>query len=160
MFGEGVPVKGAPFLISRNLMKGWIFMSNKRKRRSRTSTGKSKRESKRASSMAIPIIVAAVVLVIIAGAVLSIGTRQPATASQEVSTPQAQATNPIPFPDVARITVEETIDKLESGHAVLVDVRSKSSYDTLHAEGAVSVPENEIETRGDDLPRDVDLVLY
>jgi rhodanese-related sulfurtransferase len=56
--------------------------------------------------------------------------------------------------------VEETVDKLGSGQAVLVDVRSKSSFDTLHVEGALSFPENEIEGRLDELPQDVDLVLY
>lgn len=110
--------------------------------------------------MAIPIIVAAVLLVIIVGAVLSIEAQRPGTASQEVSSPQAQATRSLPYPGVARITLEETVDKLDSGQAVLVDVRSKSSFDTLHAEGAVSVPENEIQARLDELPRDVDLVLY
>ena len=110
--------------------------------------------------MAIPIIVAVVVLVIIVGAVLSIETRRPGTASPGSNTPQAQATSSLPYPGVARITVEETVEKLDSGQAVLVDVRSKSSFDTLHAEGAVSVPENEIQTRLDELPRDVDLVLY
>jgi flagellar basal body-associated protein FliL len=135
-------------------------MSKKRKRRSRASMAKRKQRAKSASSLAIPIIVAAVVLVIIVGALLSIEARQPDTISPEMNTAQARATNPLPYPDVARITVEETIDKLGSGQAVLVDVRSKSSYDTLHAEGAVSIPENEIETRLDELPRDVDLVLY
>lgn len=135
-------------------------MSKKRKRSSRASRGKAKQGSRSASSMAIPIIVAVVVLVIIVGAVLSIETRRPATASPGSNTPQAQATSSLPYPGVARITVEETVEKLDSGQAVLVDVRSKSSFDTLHAEGAVSVPENEIQTRLDELPRDVDLVLY
>jgi hypothetical protein len=135
-------------------------MSKKRKRRRRASSGKRKQSSKSASSLAIPIIVAAVVLVIIVGAVLSIEARRPDTASPEASTPQALATSSLPYPDVVRITVEETADKLESGQAVMVDVRSKSSFDTLHAKGALSFPENEIETRLDELPQNVDLVLY
>jgi rhodanese-related sulfurtransferase len=56
--------------------------------------------------------------------------------------------------------VQETVDKLEDGQAMLVDVRSKSSYDALHAEGALSIPEQEMDARLDELPRDIDLVLY
>jgi cytoskeletal protein RodZ len=135
-------------------------MSKKRKRRSRSSTGKQKSGSKSFSSLAIPIIVAAVVLVIIVGAIVSIEARQPDTSSPSVNTAQPLATSSISNASVPRISVQETKDKLDGGQAVLVDVRSKSSYDTLHAEGAVSIPEAEMGGRLDELPHDVDLVLY
>ena len=135
-------------------------MSKKRKGRSRSATGKRKRGSKSSASLAIPIIVAVVVLAIIVGAVVSIEARRPDTTSPAANTAPAGATSSIPYPSVPRISVQETVDKLESGQAVLVDVRSKSSYDTLHAEDALSIPEREIEGRLDELPHDVDLVLY
>ena len=135
-------------------------MSKSRKRRGRTLTGKRKKKSKRATSLAIPIIVGAVVLIIIVGAAVSIEARRPGTASPSMNTAQPRATGSIPYPGVARISVQDTLDKLEAGQAVLVDVRSKSSYDTLHAEGAVSIPEQEIGTRLDELPHELDLVLY
>jgi rhodanese-related sulfurtransferase len=56
--------------------------------------------------------------------------------------------------------LEETVPKLEQGKAVLVDVRSRLSYDKAHAAGATSMPEEEIEARLSELPRDQDLVLY
>ena len=55
---------------------------------------------------------------------------------------------------------QETQDKLAQGQAILVDVRSKTSYDKSHAEGAISVPEDEIGARQNELPRDKDLILY
>jgi rhodanese-related sulfurtransferase len=66
----------------------------------------------------------------------------------------------MPSPTVQRIKLDETVDKLESGQAVLIDVRSKSSYDKVHAAGAVSIPEDTIESRLDELPRDREIILY
>lgn len=47
--------------------------------------------------------------------------------------------------DVPRVTVAEAKAALESGQAVIVDVRSAGSYDAGHIPGAVSIPLNEIE---------------
>jgi rhodanese-related sulfurtransferase len=46
------------------------------------------------------------------------------------------------------------------GQAVLVDVRSKASYDKSHAAGAISMPEEEVGARVDELPQDKDIILY
>jgi rhodanese-related sulfurtransferase len=56
--------------------------------------------------------------------------------------------------------VDETQEKLAQGEAILVDVRSSTSYAKSHAAGAVSIPEEEMEARQNELPRDKDLVLY
>jgi rhodanese-related sulfurtransferase len=76
------------------------------------------------------------------------------------NTAQALATGSIPFPDVPRIALQEAKDKLDGGQAVLVDVRSKQSYDRSHAAGAISIPETEIDARMDEFPADKELVLY
>ena len=55
---------------------------------------------------------------------------------------------------------EETQNKMALGQAILVDVRSKASYDKSHAEGAISIPEAEMGARVDELPRDKDIILY
>jgi rhodanese-related sulfurtransferase len=77
-----------------------------------------------------------------------------------VVTAQPLSTSGIPYPDVPRISLQETTEKLEQGQAVLVDVRSRASYDKAHATGALSMPEEELDARLNELPRDQELVLY
>lgn len=48
--------------------------------------------------------------------------------------------------EVPRVTVEETLAAIESGEAVVVDVRSPESYQVSHIPGALSIPLAEIET--------------
>jgi hypothetical protein len=137
----------------------------KHKGRARASrTGK--RQAAGPSSFAIPIAVTVVVLALIVGVVLSSQSRwlraeaQPGAVAAPIATAQARATSSLPYPDVPRVTLQETVDALEQGRAVLVDVRSRSSYDKAHATGALSFPEEEIQARMHKLPADKDLVLY
>jgi rhodanese-related sulfurtransferase len=58
------------------------------------------------------------------------------------------------------MAVREAYERQVAGEAVLVDVRSAGAYGQSHVAGAISVPEGELLDRLDDLPRDVDLVLY
>ena len=124
------------------------------------------RQRQPTSSLVIPIVVAVVVLAIIGGIILSIERGQPASAElpgssvSQGSTALPLNTASIPFPLVRRATLEETQSKLEQGQAVLVDVRSKSSYDQGHAAGAISLPEEEVAARLVELPRDKELILY
>jgi 3-mercaptopyruvate sulfurtransferase SseA len=62
--------------------------------------------------------------------------------------------------DVLRIGAEEANALVEAGQAVLVDVRSAQSYASLHAAGAVSLPESKAPGRVDQLPTDQALVFY
>lgn len=75
-------------------------------------------------------------------------------------TAQPLSTKPPPNPGVPRATLDETWEKMERGEAVLVDVRSKASFDRSHAAGSISIPEEEIFARMDELPRDKEVVLY
>jgi hypothetical protein len=137
---------------------------SKRKRRSQATSSSRKRgrQSKNSTSLIIPIVVGLVVVAIIIGAIFSIENRRsPAVAGADgglssVATANPLSTQSIPYPDVPRISLQETQEKL----AVLIDVRSKESYDTAHAAGALSIPETEIDARLEELPRDIELVLY
>lgn len=103
---------------------------------------------------------ALVVVVMIAALILSVqggGAQSPVGTN---ATAQARAANPLPYPDVPRISVTEAWEGMQAGQVLLVDVRSQQSYNTLHAEGAVSVPEAEISARLEELPRDQNIVLY
>ena len=125
--------------------------------------GPSNRRSKKRQepSLVIPIIVGVVVVAIVIGAlVLAESGRSDSAAQPGQDTAQALNTQSIPYPNVPRVSLEEAQDKASKGQAVLVDVRSKSSYDKSHAAGAISVPEAEMEIRKDELPRDKELILY
>ena len=61
---------------------------------------------------------------------------------------------------VPRITIQETKQKLDAGTILLVDVRSRQSYDAGHIKGAVNIPLFETETRLSEFPRDKEVVLY
>ncbi len=136
---------------------------SKRKRSSRRSTPsrEQQRQTQSWASIAVPIVVGVAVLVVIAGAILLAESQRPAaSSSSSVNTAQPLDTQPIPYPNVPRVSLQDTQDLLAQGQAVLVDVRSKASYDQAHAVGALSIPEEEIDARLSELPRDKTLILY
>jgi flagellar basal body-associated protein FliL len=139
-------------------------MTRKRNKKTKHySTKKRKRPAKKQPSLAIPIVVGVVVVVLAIAVLVSLQERQSAVAggsSNAQATAQPLAPQAIPFPGVPRATLDETQNKLAQGKAVLVDVRSSASYAKSHAVGAISVPEEEIDARLNELPRDKDLVLY
>lgn len=59
-----------------------------------------------------------------------------------------------------RIEVAEAAQMLGHMDALFLDVRSPESYASGHIEGAINLPETEINTRGAGLPKDKDIVLY
>jgi hypothetical protein len=132
---------------------------DQRRRQART-------KEQKGPSLLIPSIVGVVVLAIIVGAILSIEGTQPATAGPAGgdlglgNTAQPLDTRSIPYPDVPRISPPEAQQKLEQSQAVLVDVRGKALYDAGHAAGAISIPEAEMATRLNELPRDQEIILY
>ena len=70
------------------------------------------------------------------------------------------ATTSTPNDGVRRMTTAELRDALEKGTAVVVDVRSAESYKVGHIKGAQNIPEAEIASRKDELPRDKTIALY
>src|SRR5437870_2646150 len=62
--------------------------------------------------------------------------------------------------DVRRITPAEARQALDSGKAIIVDVRDEASYKFGHAKGALWIPVNEIESRTKELPRDKMIITY
>jgi hypothetical protein len=138
---------------------------SKRKRRRPAPSDKSKRRGS-SSSIAIPIIVGVAVVGIIIG-VIMLRETQPSTAaalpgdvSGAAGTALPLSTNPPPNPEVPRASLDGTRDKIEKDEALLVDVRSKDSYDKAHAAGSISIPEAEVYARLSELPHDKEIVLY
>jgi len=48
--------------------------------------------------------------------------------------------------DIPRVTVDDAKAALESGKAIIVDVRSRQAYDMSHIKSAVYIPLADIET--------------
>ena len=61
---------------------------------------------------------------------------------------------------VRRITPEEARHALDTGKAIIVDVRDEGAYKAGHAKGALWIPVNEIESRIKELPRDKMIIAY
>jgi predicted sulfurtransferase len=62
--------------------------------------------------------------------------------------------------DAPRIAAEEAKRLAAKGEAIVVDVRPKMSYDFEHAEGAISIPLDELEGRLKELPRNKLIAAY
>jgi hypothetical protein len=62
--------------------------------------------------------------------------------------------------DVQRITLANAKELLDNGTAVLYDARSAKAYNSKHAAGAISLPENEVAARFNELPADKVLIFY
>ena len=97
------------------------------------------------------IILAVLVVVIGYGAVMMV---------QSTTTQLPQATAVPKVVEINRIQLDETKALLDSGQAILLDVRTAESYASQHASGAVSFPEDrELELLAT-LPKDKILIFY
>ena len=61
---------------------------------------------------------------------------------------------------VRRVTVTELKDLLAKNEAVVIDVRNQASYDVGHIRGARLIPETEVASHSDELPRNKLIVTY
>jgi len=130
-----------------------------KKKSQRRSNPRARRQQ--GKSPLIPIVVALVVIAMIVGVIISIegGTTTSAGSSQG-STALPLNTGSLPYPNVPRISVDESLAKQEQGQAILVDVRSTDAFAKSHAAGAISIPEDEMGDRMGELPRDKEIILY
>lgn len=66
----------------------------------------------------------------------------------------------IPFPQIERVDVASAKSALDSGQAVVVDVRDRVYYDDGHITGSISIPLSEIESRLGELNQSDWIILY
>ncbi len=93
----------------------------------------------------------------------SVPTPTPAmTVIVEPGNPSTPANLPQTEADVPRVTVEAALTALNSGAAVIVDVRSVESFVTQHIAGAISIPLTRIEDnpKGISLEKDQWIITY
>ncbi len=62
--------------------------------------------------------------------------------------------------DVNGVSLEELKDKMESGEAILIDVRPKEEFNESHIPGAVSIPIEELNEKLASLPKNCEVVAY
>jgi hypothetical protein len=66
----------------------------------------------------------------------------------------------LPYPNVPRVSPAEAHNQQQSGTGVIIDVREAQYYQESRAAGALSVPEEELLARIEDLPKDKSLIFY
>ncbi len=62
--------------------------------------------------------------------------------------------------DFETVTIDELVEKLESGKVTILDVRPESEYKQGHIANAVSIPINELSKRLKELPKRGEIVAY
>lgn len=80
--------------------------------------------------------------------------------NRQVPAAQAPIAEEIPYPEIARTSLEKAKAALDSGSAVLVDVRSAEAFAGQHIAGAVNIPTAEIETRLSELDPNAWIIPY
>ena len=90
---------------------------------------------------------------------------QPTSAPTQIIEPvftQPAGDIPLTEAEVPRVSIEEARAALESGAAIIVDVRSPSAFESGHIAGAISLPLGEIERNptGLSLAKDQWIITY
>lgn len=103
--------------------------------------------------------------ILLAAAIVTMGCQSDPIDSlgQETAITTQTKENPIPQvrSKVPRITAKELKSRLDSGEDILIiDTRTRSFYDSSHIAGSIQILGPEIAEHLDELPRDVDIVLY
>jgi hypothetical protein len=103
------------------------------------------------------------IILIAAGVVLMIGVAiwafVPGLFSSQSAEPTA-ATSNIPYPNVPRISLADAYAAWVAGNAVFVDVRGDTFYDATHIPGALSIPENLLNERQEQLNKSDWIITY
>ena len=86
--------------------------------------------------------------------------RKPTATFVPLITPSATPEGGAPQVHVPRISVATAREMADAGEAVLVDVRTKGTFEAAHIAGAISLPSDEIPDRYGELPTDRLIIYY
>ncbi len=64
------------------------------------------------------------------------------------------------YPEIQRVSIDEAKAALDSGSALIVDVRSADAYQNSHISGAINIPAEEIEARLGELDKAQWIITY
>jgi len=83
------------------------------------------------------------------------------TAPTPISTPLVEEGVPVTSGQVPRITPQELKALLDAdGSVVVIDTRSRASYEQGHIPNATHLPASEVDSRYQEISKDVKVVLY
>lgn len=80
--------------------------------------------------------------------------------SSTVSVTPTQIANRIPYPNIARISLDEAKQAWDQSSAIFVDTRGSQYYSQGHIAGALSIPEDELLTKLNQLSKDDFIITY
>lgn len=93
-------------------------------------------------------------------AVMLSNRQTPATALAPTIQPPAHAQQDIPYPAVPRISPADAKARMDSGEAVVVDVRDAEYYQAGRIAGAVSIPLSDVEAGRHELAKNAEILTY
>mgnify|MGYP003515756596 CR=1 FL=1 len=108
---------------------------------------------KKNNSIPLLILLSGGLLLIIAALMLA-NQNPPAASTTEISSEEEI------YPEIQRISIDETKAALDAGSALVVDVRSAEAYQGSHISGAINIPLEELEARLGELNKAEWIITY
>ncbi len=93
-------------------------------------------------------------LLLIVAAILFANQNPPASPTPAISHEEET------YPEILRVSLDDTKAALEAGTAVIVDVRSAEAYQGGHIAGAINIPLGELDTRLGELDKTQWIITY
>lgn len=115
------------------------------------------------------IILAVIAVLLVGGGILLwtmlAGPAAPTETAQNTTPPtalpaQGDEGSGIPYPNVARISLEEARQRFDAGTALFVDTRSAESFAAEHIVGALALSSPDLDARLKSLPADSLIITY
>jgi len=95
-------------------------------------------------------------LLLIVAAIL-LGNQNTSISSYPTSAPEHDEET---YPEIPRVSLEDTKEALDAGAATVVDVRSAEAYQDRHIVGAINIPVAELVSRLDELDKTQWIITY
>ena len=137
--------------------------SKRRRRTNRRSAaqaqGRKRRRKQRRRSLTPGIVALGSGILLLLAALLFV-LKQGRTEPVATTLPDSHDEQGFPYPEVARITLEEAKTRYDAGTALFVDVRTQGEYETAHIPNAVSLPQADFAAGYQTLPRDAEIITY
>jgi len=93
-------------------------------------------------------------LLLIVAALMLANQNPPAAPTTEISSEEEI------YPEIQRVSIDETKTALDAGSALVVDVRSAEAYQGSHISGAINIPLEELESRLGELDQAKWIITY
>jgi 3-mercaptopyruvate sulfurtransferase SseA len=112
----------------------------------------------------MPIILIIVGLILVGGAIgwlaFTVYQANQLNTNSNISQPPDVTNQRIPYPDIKRVSIQDAKAAYDIGNAVFLDVRGVQYYDQAHIKGALSIPEDELPQRLDELQKSDWIITY